>query len=117
MNYRIVNVSESIHACPSCRNILSVTKRGFTPKGKYCSSCKVVYVSVKQKNSHFRAGSGSYTCEECGKRTRETGSGESSLHLCAFCYEGSEMVNSVMDGDCTLEEVPEKFRAFVTERV
>jgi hypothetical protein len=27
-----------------------------------------------------------YICECCGKRTRETGEDEASLHICAACY-------------------------------
>jgi hypothetical protein len=68
-------------------------------------------------NSHFRKGSGSYTCEECGKRTRDTGAGEASCNLCRFCYEVNEWVNSVNDGDHELSDVPAKYRDAVEERL
>lgn len=37
------------------------------------------------KKNHF-GGSGLYTCASCGKKTRETGSNESSVDLCKLCY-------------------------------
>lgn len=43
------------------------------------------------KNSRFQRGSGAYKCGSCGKTTRETGQGESSVELCAQCYfEGGQ---------------------------
>ena len=39
--------------------------------------------------SYFQAGSGLYTCEICGKRTRDTG-GEFPLCLGCFEYAGDE---------------------------
>ena len=35
---------------------------------------------------HFAKRSASYTCESCGKLTRETGYSESSCRLCKRCY-------------------------------
>jgi hypothetical protein len=39
------------------------------------------------RRSHFQRGSGVYTCCECGKRTRETGDGESQGELCRRCWQ------------------------------
>jgi hypothetical protein len=36
---------------------------------------------------HFEKGSGAYVCRVCGKLTRETGYGESSIRLCLKCYD------------------------------
>ena len=47
---------------------------------------------------------GVYTCRVCGKKTRETGMGESDMQLCAYCMEASGMENAFNDGACTLEE-------------
>ena len=51
-------------------------------------------------NSNFRGGyfyKPTYTCHSCGKRTRETGGGESSSELCAFCYEEAGIENGCSD--------------------
>jgi len=56
-----------------------------------------------QKGGMIRAG-GCYTCSYCGKRTRETGMGESAVQMCALCYEISGLENSYADGACTKEE-------------
>jgi hypothetical protein len=42
-------------------------------------------MSNRNRFTRTRAGS-TYTCECCGKRTRETGHDESSVSLCAACY-------------------------------
>jgi ribosome-binding protein aMBF1 (putative translation factor) len=47
---------------------------------------------------------GVYTCDFCGKRTRETGHGESDLGICADCYLKAGDENAVSDGDMTPEE-------------
>lgn len=59
------------------------------------------------RSSQFQRGSGCYTCLICGKRTRETGGGESGCNLCVRCMEVSGHENSVADGVMT----PEEFRA------
>lgn len=46
--------------------------------------------AMKRDNRRFQSrcgvrGSGVYTCGRCGKRTRETGDGESSNELCRAC--------------------------------
>lgn len=52
---------------------------------------------ANRRNSHFRKGSGIYTCESCGKRTRETGGSESFCGLCAACYDYAGWENSHSD--------------------
>lgn len=47
-----------------------------------CSACRV----APRNRSAFKAGSGCYTCKDCGKRTRETGFGEAELELCRSCF-------------------------------
>lgn len=48
-------------------------------------------------NRKFQKGSGVYTCINCGKQTRETGDGESSVEMCAACYELGGMENMHSD--------------------
>lgn len=43
--------------------------------------------------------SATYTCGACGKLTRETGQGEASCTLCAFCYLESGLENAYSDCD------------------
>lgn len=50
-------------------------------------------------NRKFQKGSGVYTCGWCGKYTRETGSGESKLELCAACMRIAETENAHSDHD------------------
>jgi hypothetical protein len=58
-------------------------------------------------NSYFKKGSGAYHCSECDKLTRDTGNGEGPLRLCLHCMDVLEYVNSINDGDMTLDDVPE----------
>ena len=53
----------------------------------------------RAQRSRIQAGSGVYTCECCGKRTRETGDGESFCQLCAKCYFEGGLVNEHSDND------------------
>ena len=46
----------------------------------------------------FKAGSGVYTCRDCGKDTRATGQGEEGVELCRHCYEDAGMENEHNDG-------------------
>jgi hypothetical protein len=55
-------------------------------------------------SNRFNKNSGCYTCSCCGKQTRETGLGESSVGLCAYCYEEGEIENDFSDGNTTQEE-------------
>jgi hypothetical protein len=41
---------------------------------------------------------GTYRCEDCGKRTRETGSCESGVGLCLSCYDRGGLENEHNDG-------------------
>lgn len=50
------------------------------------------------RNSRFARGSGVYTCKSCGKKTRETGEGESSIRMCLLCHEIGAFENSLSDG-------------------
>ena len=45
--------------------------------------------------SRFKGGFAgtTYLCRSCGKRTRETGEGESSVELCAACYDDAGWEN------------------------
>lgn len=67
-------------------------------------------VPRKPDNRRFQGGgfghhgAGAYRCDDCGKLTRETGEGESSLHMCAFCYLRSGLRNSLLDGVINQEE-------------
>jgi hypothetical protein len=49
-------------------------------------------------------GKSTYVCECCGKRTRETGEGESYLTLCAYCYIEAGLENSLSDGHMEQDE-------------
>lgn len=40
-----------------------------------------------------------YTCRICGKKTRETGDGESSVDACAKCYYEGGLENEHSDND------------------
>ena len=62
------------------------------------------------RNDRFQQGSGVYTCEHCGKQTRETGSSESGVKLCRRCLNILEWANSVLDDGAELDEVPEDIR-------
>jgi len=55
--------------------------------------------------ARFERGSGCYKCRVCGKRTRETGEGESSIELCRRCYDEAGLENDHSDnGHFTLDE-------------
>ncbi len=55
------------------------------------------------RETRFQKGSGAYRCQCCGKMTRETGDGESSVLLCCDCYWEGGVVNGIFDGEyvCT----------------
>jgi len=55
-------------------------------------------------SSKFQRGSGVYTCQSCGKKTRETGLFESDYGICAYCYEVGGLENAYADGHITKEE-------------
>lgn len=68
-------------------------------------------------NSKFQGGfrKPTYICGCCGKRTRETGAGESSCDLCAFCYHEAGLENSLSDGNITQEEFDLEHAALVAK--
>lgn len=72
-------------------------------------------MATTKDNSKFRKGSGVYTCGNCGKQTRETGDGESSVELCKQCYFEGGQENAHTDNhtgrmaDCV--ECQEAFKA------
>jgi len=50
------------------------------------------------KGNRFEVGSGVYTCEVCGKRTRSTGRGDNeNVGLCAKCYDEAGEENEHSD--------------------
>ena len=49
------------------------------------------------RNSRFQRGSAVYTCDSCGKRTRETGNSESYCGMCAKCYDDGGIENGHTD--------------------
>ncbi|MDV7392824.1 hypothetical protein RZS08_15755, partial [Arthrospira platensis SPKY1] len=57
--------------------------------------------------SKFRRGSSTFTCEGCGKLTRDTGVQGIGMGLCPYCYEVGGLENSLDDGEIT----PEQFEA------
>jgi hypothetical protein len=54
----------------------------------------------RSSNSNFQRGSGVYTCQECGKRTRATGRGDCEhVQLCGECYDLAGWENLHSDRD------------------
>ena len=66
---------------------------------------------MTNSNSKFQKGSGCYTCECCGKLTRETGKLNSSdaafIKICVRCFEIGDDELMVQDGDMTEEDFVE----------
>ena len=58
--------------------------------------------------NRFTKGSGKYTCQSCGKLTRDTGEGEAEVGLCAYCNACAEWYNSYQDHVITKEEYDAK---------
>lgn len=58
--------------------------------------------TTPKKVSRFRSnvygGSPTYVCVCCGKRTRETGEGESGCELCLKCFNEAGIENEHLDG-------------------
>lgn len=52
-----------------------------------------------KRPTKFRSGSGCYDCGNCGKKTRETGEGESSVKLCRKCYDEAGFECDHLDGN------------------
>lgn len=55
----------------------------------------------------FTKGTGVYNCEECGKRTRDTGIGEAGVGLCATCYRAAEQANADSDDGPSSAAMPD----------
>lgn len=49
------------------------------------------------KFNRFTKGSGVYTCDCCGRQTRDTGDGANN-GLCSTCYDLAGYENMIMDG-------------------
>lgn len=54
---------------------------------------------MTMNNSQFRTNVGAYECQDCHKKTRETGHGESALGLCRSCMVQGELSNAHLDGE------------------
>jgi hypothetical protein len=48
-------------------------------------------------NSHFKRGSGVFTCRHCKRRTRDTDGDNGSVELCADCHQGCMYENGGND--------------------
>src|SRR4051812_8607733 len=69
-------------------------------------------------NKNFKrnlSGQSTYECGCCHRQTRETGHGEQSVELCAFCYEVAGMENEHSDGYTTDAEFTAKVRALIKQ--
>ncbi len=62
--------------------------------------------------NRFKKGSGCFTCESCGKLTRNTGRGTG---LCAFCNDSFELENSFNDGCISREQFEKSLEALKHE--
>lgn len=68
-------------------------------------------MAKRNLNSSFRFG-GCYECRICGKKTRETGHGESGCEMRRNCYYMTAEENSVADGCMEPEEFTERWKTF-----
>lgn len=50
------------------------------------------------KFNRFTKGTGVYTCDCCGRRTRDTGDGAMN-GICGMCYELAGYENLIQDGE------------------
>lgn len=66
---------------------------------------------MTQKHNRFQKYSGMYSCSVCGKKTRETGLGESHNGLCAYCFLEGGLENALSDGNMTQEEFDKEINA------
>lgn len=60
-------------------------------------------------NSRFNKGSGCYTCQSCGKKTRDVNREEGAARLCSDCYEKAGDENAVTDGLMTQQQFDSKW--------
>jgi tRNA G26 N,N-dimethylase Trm1 len=72
---------------------------------------------MKRDNRRFVGGHYKpvYTCNTCGRRTRETGHGEADCEMCAYCFLVAGLQNSCWDGDLTQEEFAAEVEALKVE--
>lgn len=52
---------------------------------------------ARRKFNRFEVGSGCFTCRDCGKQTRENGTGNASCGLCPLCFEKASSENALAD--------------------
>ena len=58
---------------------------------------------TKKSNSHFKRGSGMFTCQSCGHNTRHTGGDGADLKLCSLCYDLAGESNHFSDNQKTYD--------------
>lgn len=82
----------------------------YHPKGCWCASCKEGRTGPRPEGSNFQRGSGSFICEDCGKRTRKTPetAGSISIRLCPYCEARAGLENSLSDGHITTAQFDEQ---------
>jgi hypothetical protein len=59
---------------------------------------------MPSNHSRFQPRSAIYECSSCVKKTRETGQGESSCGVCAYCFLIGSEENALSDGTITQAE-------------
>lgn len=72
------------------------------------------------KSDRFQRGSGVYTCEICGRKTRSTGRGDNEhMGLCAECFDLCGYENMIYDGHeigpVSVLEINQLYRAIITK--
>ena len=63
--------------------------------------------------NRFAKGSGCYTCNVCGYRTRKTGDG-ANVGVCELCYEIGGCENTMADNNPESEEYKDAERDLIT---
>ena len=56
---------------------------------------------------------GCFTCEDCGKKTRDTGNDEASAQLCLRCLNSNFMENLSYDSSCFTEAQLQEMKAII----
>lgn len=64
-------------------------------------------------SNKFSPGTGCFSCESCGRRTRDTGVQSIGSKICPDCYEVAGIDNAVTDGDMTNEEGLKAARRYI----
>ena len=72
---------------------------------------------MNKNHNKFKKGSGCFTCQACGKRTRSTNLDHADYEMCEFCFEEALLENSLSDGSITeqdfnirLKELKQQFK-------